>query len=167
VTASTTSSRTGTATAASDEGERAIRVLTTLKRLLLLTLFVGGIALGIAGYRLVNPPIEYGTLPPLQEAAEPTPADELTDLVLNGTEASLAGRYSAELLDGLATALTVGPGQQGSPLMEVVDIRYLGSVVEGSDTLALYIAFGKIDGGTDASAAFSLRVRDGEVIGVN
>ena len=139
--------------------------LRLLRRVVIIALFGVGLVGGVLFYHVVNPPIDYGTLPPLSEAAEPMAADALTDLVVAGNEATLADRYSGDLLEALSNALTVGA--PGSPLMDVVDIRYLGSVVDGRDTLAFYVALGKVDAATDAAAGFSLRVRDGEVVGVN
>ena len=148
-------------------GLRALRILTLLRRLLFTAMFVAAVVGGVLLYQVLNPPIDYGTLPPLAEAAEPAAADELTDLVEAGNEAVLAERYSADLLMAVSTALTVGPGQGAQPLVEVRQISYLGSVTDGSDTLALYVAYGRLDGGIDAAAGFALRVRDGQVVGVN
>jgi hypothetical protein len=146
---------------------RALQILRLVRWTVLLALLVGGIVAGVAAYRYFNPGLDYGTLPPLAEAAEPAAADALTEMVVAGDEAKLAQRYDAELLQSLSDALTVGTGAQPMPLVQINDIRYLGSVAQGGDTLALYVAEGQLDGGTDAMAGFSLRVRDGLVIGVN
>ena len=164
--------RPATATAAESdrariaEGEAAIRALRVVKRLVILVLFIGGLAAGLVLYRTANPPLQYGTLPPLSEAAEPPAADELTDLVVAGDEAQLADHYDVDLLAGLSTALTMGPGAN-NPLVQVNDIQYLGSVAQGSDILSFYVATGQLSDGTDGEAGFSLRVRDGQVVGVN
>ena len=151
----------------STEAARALRTLRLVRRVFLIALFGASIAAGVWLYGVINPPIDYGSLPPLHEAAEPVAADKLTDLVVAGNEADLAESYSGELLQAVSLALTVGGGGQPQPLVEVRDIQYLGSVVDGSDTLALYVALGRLDGGIEAAAGFALRVRDGQVVGVN
>ena len=148
------------------EGEAAIRALRFVKRLVLIVLFIVGLAAGLLLYRAANPPLQYGTLPPLSEAAEPKAADELTDLVVAGDEAQLAEHYDGDLLAGLSAALTMGPNAN-NPLVQVNDIQYLGSVAQGPDILSFYIATGQMSDGTDGEAGFSLRVRDGKVVGVN
>ena len=160
-----------TAPAATDqariaEGEAAIRALRFVKRLIVVVLFIVGLGAGLVLYRTANPPLQYGTLPPLSEAAEPPSADALTDLVVAGDEAQLADHYDGDLLAGLSSALTMGPGAN-DPLVQVNNIQYLGSVAQGPDILAFYVATGQMSDGTDGEAGFSLRVRDGKVVGVN
>jgi hypothetical protein len=150
-----------------EQGMRALRVLRAVKVVVLVGLLVVGLVGGVFAYRYLNPGIDYGKLPPLTEAAEPPAADDLTDLVVAGDEAKLAQKYDSGLLESLSMALTVGAGSQPPPLVDIQDIRYLGSVAQGGDTLAMYVAVGQLDGGTPAMAGFSLRVRDGLVIGVN
>jgi hypothetical protein len=148
------------------EGEAAIRALRLVKRLVLVALFAVGLGLGLVLFRTANPPLQYGNLPPLSEAAEPPAADALTDLVVAGDEAQLADKYDGDLLAGLSSALTMGPGAN-DPLVQVNDIQYLGSVAQGADILSFYVATGQMSDGTDGEAGFSLRVRDGKVVGVN
>jgi hypothetical protein len=148
------------------EGEAAIRALRLVKRLVLIALFIVGLGAGLVLFRTVNPPLQYGNLPPLSEAAEPAAADALTDLVVAGDEAQLADRYDGDLLAGLSTALTMGPNAN-DPLVQVNDIQYLGSIAQGPDILSFYVATGQMSDGTDGEAGFSLRVRDGKVVGVN
>jgi hypothetical protein len=148
------------------EGEAAIRALRLVKRVVLIALFIVGLGAGLVLFRTVNPPLQYGNLPPLSEAAEPAAADALTDLVVAGDEAQLADKYDGDLLAGLSSALTMGPGAN-DPLVQVNDIQYLGSVAQGADILSFYIATGQMSDGTDGEAGFSLRVRDGKVVGVN
>jgi hypothetical protein len=150
-----------------DEGAAAIRALTVLRRLVLITLFVAGIAGGVALYSIINPPLDYGPLPPMMEAAEPVAADQLTDLVAANDEAGLAGRYSTDLLGELSQALTIGEQGGLRPIIDIRRVDYLGSVSDGRDTLALYVAHGAMEDGVEVAAGFSVRVRDGEVVGVN
>jgi len=148
------------------EGEAAIRALRVVKRTILIVLFVVGLGAGLLLYLAANPPLQYGNLPPLSEAAEPPAADQLTDLLVAGDEAQLADHYDGDLLAGLSAALTMGPNAN-DPLVQVNDIQYLGSVAQGADILSFYIATGQMSDGTDGEAGFSVRVRDGKVVGVN
>jgi hypothetical protein len=148
------------------EGEAAIRALRFVKRIVLVLLFVAGLGVGLLVFRAANPPLQYGNLPPLTEAAEPAAADQLTDMLVAGDESKLAEDYDSDLLQNLAVALTMGPNAN-DPLVQVVDIQYLGSVAQGADILSFYVATGTMSDGTDGEAGFSLRVRDGQVVGVN
>jgi hypothetical protein len=150
-----------------DEGAAAIRIVTLLRRLLLIGLFVAGIAAGIRLYSIINPPLDYGPLPPMMEAAEPVAADRLTDMVEAGDEVALAGSYPTDLLTELSGALTIGTPGGLQAIIDVRRIEYLGSISDGLDTVALYVAHGALDDGLEVSAGFSIRVRDGEVVGVN
>jgi len=148
------------------EGEAAIRALRFVKRIILVLLFIAGLGIGLLVYRTANPPLQYGNLPPLTEAAEPPAADQLTDLLVAGDESKLAADYDSDLLQTLSVALTMGPNAN-NPLVQVLDIQYLGSVAQGSDILSFYVATGTLSDGTNGEAGFSLRVRDGQVVGVN
>jgi hypothetical protein len=149
------------------EGVAALRAVRIAKRLFLTALFIAGILGGIRLYSILNPPIDYGSLPPLAEAAEPRAADFMTDLVERGDEAGLAAGYPTEMLSELSAALTIGEPGGLSGLNDVRRVDYLGSVSDGVDTLALYVAHGVLESGVEVAAGFSIRVRDGEVVGVN
>lgn len=126
--------------------------------------FVFGVGAGVLAFDRVTSTFDYGPLPPNQEAAEPSPADRFTDLIIDGQDAVLAREYDAEILQQLAGALTIGQSQS---LVTVTDVRYLGTIAEGGEAVASYLAFGQLNNGSDAVIAFAIRVRDGKVVGVN
>jgi hypothetical protein len=138
------------------------------KALVGLALFTIGIVGGVLLYGGTQTTVDYGPFPPLPEAAEPRAADDLTDLLLAGRDQEIAKRYGDDIVVGLAEALTIGPNPQGaSPIVDISDIKYLGTVADGRQSLAMYAALGSLGDGTSVIAGFSLRVADGEVIGVN
>ena len=49
----------------------------------------------------------------------------------------------------------------------ITDVRYLGTVTQGEEAIANYMAYGKFNSGADAVLGFAVRVRDGDVVGVN
>jgi hypothetical protein len=134
------------------------------RRMVFVSLFVVGIVLGGLAFRNASPTIDYGPNPPLPEVAEPAAADKLTDLLANGDDAGLAASYDSTVLGQLADAMKVA-GQ--TPLSDVSDVKYLGAVRTGPDTIAMYLAKGSAGNMGDAGVAFSVRVRDGKVVGVD
>ena len=137
--------------------------MTVLRTLLTIVVFVAGIAAGLVAYARLNPAPDYGPLPPQSEAAEPAAADQLTDMLVAGDEAGLAQRFSADVLGQLAGALTLNQ----SPIVDVRDVRYLGAVSNGGESVATYLAYGTLGNGTEVVVGFGVRVRDGKVVGVN
>ena len=133
------------------------------RRIVYVALFVLGIAAGIAAYHAANPALDYGAFPPRPEVAEPAAADTLTDTLVAGDDVTLSKNFSATVLSQLGTALAVG----GTPLTEITDIHYLGAVQAGTDTIAMYAAFGPAGNMGDVVVGFSVRVRNGQVLGVN
>lgn len=129
-----------------------------------IALFVVGIGAGVLAFDRVSTDFDYGPLPPRREAAEPSPADRFTDLLRDGQDAVLASEYDSEILEQLSGALTIGQSQS---LVTISDIRYLGTVAEGNESVASYLAFGQLNNGTDGVIAFAVRVRDDQVVGVN
>jgi hypothetical protein len=129
----------------------------------MVAVFVGGIAAGVVAYGRLNPPPDYGPLPPQTEAAEPAAADQLTDLLVAGNDIAMANEYPAEVLTQLSDALVLNQ----SSMVDVRDVRYLGTVSNGGESLATYVAYGTLSSGTDVVIGFGVRVRDGQVVGVN
>lgn len=128
-----------------------------------LLLFGMGVGAGVLAFERLSSEIDYGPYPPRREAAEPVAADRLTDLLAAGDDSTLAVEFDEEILTQLSGALRIG--QQS--LVSVSDIRYLGTVAEGEEALASYVALGKFNSGQDVVIGFAVRVRDGEVVGVN
>jgi hypothetical protein len=143
-------------------------MLTAARTLVVLCLFAAGIAVGVVVYGQTQTTLDYGPFPPLPEAAEPRAADDLTDLLVAGNDQVIAERYGDDIVSELALALTIGPDpQNASPIVDVRDVKYLGTVADGRQLLAMYAAIGSLGDGTDVIAGFSLRIADGEIIGVN
>jgi len=126
--------------------------------------FLAGCTAGVLAYDRVTSDFDYGPLPPKAEAAEPPPADRLTDLLRDGQDAILAQEYDGDILEQLTGALVIGQSQS---LVTITDIRYLGTVAEGEESVASYLAFGRLSNGSDGVIAFAVRVRGDEVVGVN
>lgn len=133
------------------------------KGVLGLGLFVGGLIVGVLAYRDTQATPVYGPYPPLPEAAEPRAADDLTDLIIAGNDRAIAERYDTQTISGLADAFTIGT----QSLVTINDIRYLGTVADGRQAIAMYAALGTLQDGRNVIAGFSLRIADGEVVGVN
>lgn len=139
--------------------ERLAALWATVRPFWILALFVAGIVLGAVGFGRMATGFEYGPYPPRSEAAEPVPADRMTDLIVAGDDEALADAFEPELISQLATAL--------QPFDRITDIRYLGTVAQGDESLASYVVLGRVGSGLDAAMPFAVRVRDGEVVGVN
>lgn len=138
------------------------------KSALAIALFAGGVIAGVMVYSGTQARVEYGPYPPLPEAAEPRVADELTDLVVDGQDRALAERYGPDLIEELQAALRFGSPEVGMEnIVDVTDIKYLGTVSDGREQLAMYNIYGVTSGGLPVITGLSLRVSDGEVIGVN
>ena len=143
---------------------RALRPGEIARGVVTVGLFVAGIAVGVLAYDRVTSGFDYGPLPPRAEAAEPPAADRLTDLLRDGQDAILAEEYDGELLEQLSGALVIG---QSQGLVTITDIRHLGTIAEGEESVASYVAFGQLSNGSDGVIAFAIRVRGDEVVGVN
>lgn len=143
---------------------RALRPGETARGVITIALFLAGIVVGVLAYGRVTSEFDYGPLPPKAEAAEPPPADRLTDLLRDGQDAILAEEYDSDLLEQLAGALVIG---QSQGLVTITDIRHLGTIAEGDESVASYLAFGQLSNGSDGVIAFAVRVRGDEVVGVN
>ena len=133
------------------------------KSFVTLALFSVGVVTGVLAYGRVSADIDYGPYPPKPEAAEPASADRLTDLLLEGNDPAMAEEFDSEIIQQLSGALAIG--QQG--LIEISDVRYLGTVTQGDEAIANYMAYGKFNSGADAVLGFAVRVRGGDVVGVN
>lgn len=145
-----------------------MKPVTLVKTILGIALFGAGIGAGVVAYSGTQSTPDYGPYPPLPEAAEPRAADDLTDLVLAGDDQLIAERYGSEVLGALMQALTFGSDETGmSPIVEIQNIEYLGTVADGREALAMYNAYGTLRNGTEVIAGFAVRVANGEVIGVN
>lgn len=143
---------------------RALRPGEIARAAVTVGVFVVGIAVGVLAHDRVTSAFDYGRLPPKAEAAEPPPADRLTDLLRDGQDAILAEEYDGELLEQLSGALVIG---QSQGLVTITDIRHLGTIAEGDESVASYLAFGQLSNGSDGVIAFAVRVRGDEVVGVN
>ena len=129
-------------------------------------LFVIGVAAGVLAFSRMGVSMEYGPYPPRTEAAEPEQADHLADLLEAGDDAGIAATLDGPLIEQLSAVLRLG-GANGDPLIDITRVQYLGTVADGPESVASYVVMGAFSDGTEGMLGMAIRVRDGEVVGIN
>jgi len=107
-----------------------------------------------------------GVYPAQATVPEPAAAREVVDVIVANDAVTLSRMLDQKSLEALSKALsTIGSAPQ--PLVEITDVRYLGSVGLDEGTVVSYLARGRDPGGMNWVVGFALRVEGGQVVGVN
>jgi hypothetical protein len=116
---------------------------------------VGGGALQIVRAPRLEPN-PYISLP---QTREPAAAARIAALIQADDARALARALSEEELQAL--------GQSLDPVMQVFEVQFIGAVEKSGEVLSAYVVEGQDQLGTSERVGFVLRVRAGEVVGVN
>lgn len=135
------------------------RSLRRLQRVVTAAVFVASIGLGLIIYGLGNQPVRPSPFPTGTTVAEPAAAAELARALSREDAGMLAETVDGRILQSLDGSL--------EPIVHVTEVRFLGAVSLGSDTVVAYLVRGKDAQGQKLVRAFALHVQGEQVVGVN
>jgi hypothetical protein len=98
----------------------------------------------------------YASLSPVEE---PAAAKRLATLIAQDNARALADALDDDALQGLAQAM--------EPMLAVFEVKFVGAVEKRGEVLSAYVVQGQNMAGESERVGFVLRVRAGEVVGVN
>jgi hypothetical protein len=126
-----------------------------------LLLFLVSVALGVVIHLgVATPPAAVDRFPTINPGApEPPVSAAITKAIAAKDPQALAAAYSADLLQAFQEAM--------SPVVDVDDIRYVGGLQRGSETLASYVVTGQDQNGQSLMSGFVIHVQDGQITGFN
>jgi hypothetical protein len=124
-----------------------------------LALFVAGLAIGVAGYGVVNAAPPLPTYPPLASAPEPQIAHDLAAAIVAGDAKGIADHLQPDAADALSTAL--------KPIVEVTSMEYLGTVEQDGKDLAGYVIHGRDQNKAKQVVGVVVDVSGGTIVAIN
>lgn len=131
---------------------------------MVLALFIGGVAAGVALQRVTDAGARENPYPSLERVAEPSTAAQVSAALVNNDPKALARLLDNQVLSDLREALM---SPLGAPMADIRSVRFVGATVKEGRVLAGYIMTGKDMQGSDAIVGFVLGVENGDVVGVN
>lgn len=138
--------------------------MTEARAILVIALFVGGVAAGVAVQRVTDTGGRANPYPSLDKVEEPAQTAEVASALANNDPKQLARLLDNQTLTDLRDALT-GPG--GAPIVDIRGVKFVGATGKSGRTLAGYVVTGKDVQGSDAIVGFVLNVENGQIVGVN
>jgi hypothetical protein len=121
--------------------------------------FVAAVGLGIVLFGAGNPSARPSPFPPATTVAEPPSAARLVHALSGDDAGTLAASVDSRILQSLDGSL--------NPIVHVTEVRFLGAVSLGSDTVVAYLVRGKDTQGQKIVRGFALHVQGDRVVGVN
>jgi hypothetical protein len=125
----------------------------------IILLFVAGLVAGVGGYLALNAPPPARTYPALAGAAEPTAAHDLARSIAANDATGIAETLDRQAAAGLSNAL--------QPIVEVTDVDYLGTVVDGDRSMAGYVVHGRDESGQKQIVGIVVDVARGIIVAIN
>lgn len=134
------------------------------RAILVIALFLGGVAAGVAVQRVTDTGGRANPYPSLDRLEEPTQTAEVASALSNNDPKQLARLLDNQTLTDLRDALT---SPAGAPIVDIRNVKFVGATGKSGRTLAGYIVTGKDVQGSDAIVGFVLNVENGQIVGVN
>ncbi|MBI2773860.1 MAG: hypothetical protein HYX56_05150 [Chloroflexi bacterium] len=131
----------------------------TLRAIVGLIVFAGGMTAGALASQLANPAPPDSPWRALPRVGQDGSTAAVAAMITSDDARSLAKALDPELLQRLASAI--------DPLVEVEDMTFTGATERDGDILAAYVAGGKAPSGDRLVVGVVFRVRDGKIVGVN
>ncbi len=138
--------------------------MTEARAILVIALFVGGLAAGVAVQRITDTGGRANPYPSLDKIEEPTQTAEVASALSNNDPKQLARLLDNQTLTDLRDALT---GPAGAPIVDIRSVKFVGATGKSGRVLAGYVVTGKDVQGSDAIVGFVLNVENGQIVGVN
>lgn len=131
---------------------------------LVLALFVGGLAGGIALQRVTDTGGRSNPYPSLDRVEEPALSAQVATALLNSDAKALARLMDNETLSSLREALL---SPMGAPMADIRSVKFVGATSKAGRVVAGYIVSGKDAQGSDAIVGVVLDLENGQIVGVN
>ncbi len=138
--------------------------MTEARAVLVLALFVGGLATGVFVQRVTDAGGRENPYPSLDRIEEPVQTAAVATALMSNDAKGLARLLDNQTLQELKDALM---SPTGAPVADIRGIKFVGATSKAGRTLAGYIVTGKDMQGTDAIVGFVLNVENGQIVGVN
>ena len=122
-------------------------------------LFLVGIVAGVGGFVALNPPPPAQPFPSLAGAPEPAEAHALAEALKANDAEGVANHVLPAIATSLSDALT--------PIVEVTEVTYLGTVERDGRDLAGYIVVGRDDQSQKRIVGFVVDVMNDAIVGIN
>ena len=134
------------------------------RAIMILSLFVGGLALGVVVQRVTDVGARANPFPSLDRVEEPAQTAAVATALSNNDPKSLAQLLDNQSLTDLRDALMA---PTGAPLADIRNVKFVGATGKAGRVLAGYVVTGKDMQGSDAIVGFVLNVENGQIVGVN
>ncbi|HEU5288423.1 MAG TPA: hypothetical protein VFV20_08470 [Candidatus Limnocylindria bacterium] len=138
--------------------------MSEARAVLVLALFIGGLATGVFVQRVTDGGGRENPYPSLDRVEEPAQTAAVATALMNNDAKGLAGLLDSQTLQELKDALM---SPTGAPVADIRSIKFAGATSKAGRTLAGYIVTGKDVQGADAIVGFVLNIENGQIVGVN
>ena len=138
--------------------------MTEARAVMVLALFVGGLAAGVVLERVTDTCGRSNPYPSLDRVDEPSATALVATALLNNDPKALANLLDSDILTSLRDALM---SPMGAPMADIRTVKFVGATSKAGRVLAGYIVSGKDMQGSDAIVGVVLDVENGQIVGVN